>query len=248
MPIVRTDGEGVVAVLPMRRSTHGVSGSFMVQGNDGADYWCKVTNNPTSPRIPVNEQVAGQLGLAIGVSVAEPVLVKLDGIAGWEFQPGRHVEAGWAHGCRAVDAAFETRSLEHRSEDDNRVRHAGFYALMDWLAGSDQQWLRSSSAHNAYFSHDHGHFFPGGPDWTPATLAATGTRAQHLNVPPDGLDRDHLAHLADAIEAITKDEIDAVMSKIPDTWPVGDDELAALSDFLESRQGPVATRLRGLLP
>lgn len=248
MPITRNEGNGVVAVLAMRRSTHGVSGSFMVRADDGGDYWCKVTNNPTSPRIPINEQIAGRLGVALGVSVTTPALVKLDGIAGWEFHPGLHVEAGWAHGCAAVAGAFETRSLEHRSDDDNRRRHAGFYALMDWLAGADQQWLYSSVEQNAYFSHDHGHFFPGGPNWTTEALAAVGVGDRTLPVPPDGLDGAELARLAAAIESMTKDDIDSVMSNIPADWPVTDDELAALSNFLEARQAPVAGRLRTLLP
>ncbi|HEX7292084.1 MAG TPA: hypothetical protein VF250_13240 [Conexibacter sp.] len=248
MPIDRSSAAGVNAVMAMRRSTHGVSGSFMVRADDSGDYWCKVTNNPTSPRIPINEQIAGRLGIAIGVSVATPALVRLDSLAGWEFHPGLHVEPGWAHGCVAVSGAFETRSLGHRNDDDNRRRHAGFYALMDWLAGADQQWLYSGTAHNAYFSHDHGHFFPGGPNWTPAALAAVGTADRTLAVPPDGLDEAEVARLADAIGAISKDEIDAVMSNIPAEWPVGDDELAALSNFLEARQQPVAERLRSLLP
>lgn len=237
-----------MAILPMRRSTHGVSGSFLVQADDGVDYWCKVTNNPTSPRIPANEQIAARLGVTIGVSVTEPELIRLDGIVGWEFYPHRHVEVGWAHGSRAVSGAFETRSLDHRRDDDNATRHAGFYALMDWLAGADQQWLYSSTAQNAYFSHDHGHFFPGGPDWTMTSLAATGTAERALAIPPGGLDRAEILRLADAIEGLSKDEIDAIMSKVPMGWPVGDDELAALSDFLEARQAPVAARLRTLLP
>ncbi|HZV73776.1 MAG TPA: hypothetical protein VFF79_08685 [Conexibacter sp.] len=248
MPIVRTAGEGVLAVLPMQQSPGGVSASFLVQADDGADYWCKATNNPVSPRIPVNEQVVARLGQMIGICVPDPVLVKLDGIAGWEFRRGHVVEAGWAHGCAAVAGALETRVLGHRSDDDNRVRHAGFYGLMDWLAGGDPQWLYSAPAENAYFSHDHGHFFPGGPDWTPASLASTGTGEHGLGVPATGLDPDEVARLADAIEAVTKDEIDGVMSKIPLEWLVADDDLAALSDFLEARRAPVAARLRALLP
>lgn len=248
MPILRVEGDGVAAVLPLRRSTHGVSASFMVRADDGADYWCKAVNNPSSARIPANEQIAGRLGLLIGASVADPTLVKLDGIAGWEFHAGRVVESGWAHGCAAVDGAFETRSLDHRGDDHNRVRHAGFYALMDWLAGGDQQWLYSSSAENAYFSHDHGHFFPGGPDWTQQALAATGTAARQLGVAPDGLDKTELNRLADAIEAATRGQIDDVLSKIPAAWPVSDEELAALAAFLESRRAPAAARLRSLVP
>ena len=119
---------------------------------------------------------------------------------------------------------------------------------MDWLAGGDQQWLYSGSAQNAYYSHDHGHFFPGGPDWTQAALAATGTDARQLGVPPDGLDKTELERLANAIEAQTRVEIDDVMSKIPIAWPVGDVELEALAAFLESRRGPAAARLRRLVP
>jgi hypothetical protein len=246
--IHRISGEGVTAVIAMRRSTHGVSASFLVHADDGRDYWCKVINNPTSPRIPINEQIAGRLGEAIGVAVTKPALVRLDGLAGWEFHPGRRIEPGWAHGCEAVAGAVETRTLDHRGDDDNRRRHAGFYALTDWLAGADEQWLYVHADDNAYFSHDHGHYLPGGPDWTPATLAIDGTRDRSLPIPPSGLDRDEVVRLADAIEAFSKPQIDAVMSRIPAEWPVDDAELAALSDFLDRRRRPVARRLRALLP
>jgi hypothetical protein len=243
----RGEGEGVRAVLPLRKSTHGVSASFMVRADDGGDYWCKAVNNPASPRIPTNEQIAARLGAMIGVSVTTPVLVNLDGLTGWEFHPGRRVEPGWAHGGTAVEGAFELRTLDHRGDDDNRVRHAGFYALVDWLAGGDQQWLYSAPAQNAYYSHDHGHYFPGGPDWTPAALAAMGTNACQLSIPPSGLDRGELQRLAGAIEAVTRQEIDAVLAKIPSGWPVSDGELDRLGAFLDARRGPAAARLRALV-
>ena len=248
MSITRTDGEGVCAVMPLRACAYGVSASFLVQGDDGADYWCKATNNPISPRIPVNEQIAARLGQVIGVCVPDPVLVRLDEIAGWEFRPGLAVEPGWAHGCAAVAGAVETRALRHRSDDSNSVRHAGFYALVDWLAGDDLQWLYSAREDNAYYSHDHGHFFPGGPDWTAESLAAVGTDARCIGLPADGLDESEVRRLAEELDRIAKDEIDGVMSKIPATWPIADDDLAALSDFLDARREPVAARLRALLP
>jgi hypothetical protein len=167
VPIARGAGEGVRAALPLRRSTHGVSASFLIRADDDRDYWCKAINNPCSARIPVNEQAAARLALLIGVAVPAPELVDLTGIAGWEFSPGRLIEAGWAHGAAAIAGAFETRTLDHRGDNQNAARHAGFYAVMDWLAGADQQWLYSAPEDNAYYSHDHGHYFPG-PDWTPA--------------------------------------------------------------------------------
>ena len=221
----------------------------MVAADDGHDYWCKAVNNPASPLVPVNEQVSARLAVLIGVAVPEPQLVALDGLVGWEFHPGRTVEAGWAHGGRAVEGAIETRDLHHRADDDNRVRHAGFYALIDWLAGGDQQWLYAAPEQNAYYSHDHGHFFPGGPDWSPATLNYLGqTTAVSVGVDPGGLDPAELNRLADAIEGVTREGIDGVMSKIPAEWPVDDSDLEALADFVEARRPGAAQRLRGLVP
>lgn len=235
-------------MLSLRRSTHGVSASFLIRADDGRDYWCKAINNPTSERIPINEQVVARLGRGIGVAIPEPALVRLDALVGWEFHPGKMIETGWCHGCLAITGVFEIRNLEHRADDDNRARHAGFYALMDWLAGGDQQWLYAAPAENAYYSHDHGHFFPGGPDWTSAALSATGVSERLLGVPSDGLDREELLRLADALEGTSLDDIEAVMSRIPVSWPVSDQDLAELAAFVDARSVPVAARLRSLVP
>lgn len=248
MAISRGPGEGVAATLPLRAAGHGASASFLVRADDGRDYWCKAVNNPSSTRIPTNEQVVGRLATIIGVAVPELMLVDITGIAGWEFSPGRTVEPGWAHGSTPVEACVETRDLQHRTDNDNRVRHVGFYALMDWFAGGDQQWLYSGIEQNAYYSHDHGHYFPGGPNWTPAALQATSTSAVSLGVPAADLDDAEVARVADAIERVSRGEIDAELSKIPADWPVDDAQLEALAAFIEAREGPAAARLRALVP
>ncbi len=235
-------------MIALRQSTQGVSGSFLVGADDGSDYWCKATNNPASPRVPVNEQIVGRLGQLVGVAVAEPMLVRLDAIVGWEFRPGRLVEPGWAHGSKALVGALETRALEHRGDDDNRVRHAGFYGLMDWMHGGDQQWLYATQERNAYYSHDHGHYFPGGPDWTSASLATAVAAPQRLAVDPAKLDHNEVERLAATIEATTLEDLENVMSKIPVSWAVSDQELADLAAFISTRSAPTAERLRALVP
>lgn len=249
MPIVRGKGAGVSATMPLKQSSRGGSGSFLVMADDGLEYWCKALNNPQSPRVPVNEQIVARLGQHIGASVTEPMLVRLDGIVGWEYRPGHTVEPGWAHGCRALKAPIETNSItDHRTEDNNRVRQAGFYALMDWMHGADQQWLKDTQAENAYYSHDHGHFFPSGPNWDAAALAAAGTTACSFSQPADELDATEFERLAAAIATTALEDIEAVMSKIPAAWPVSDQELSALAAFIDARRGPVAARLRALVP
>lgn len=239
--------KGVAAVLPLRASTGGSAGSFLVAADDGFRYWCKALNNLQSPRVPITEQIVARLGRLIGTPVCRPELILLDGVEGFEFRPGHHVEPGWAHGSLAVDPALEVRELRDRTDDDNRRRHAGLFALHDWLAGSDAQWLYDTASDNAYFSHDHG-FYLTGPDWTELSLARQIGADFSLGLDATGLDRDELASLADRLEALSKSQIETEISQLPAGWPVGEGELQAVADFAEARRKSVAQRLRRLVP
>jgi hypothetical protein len=238
----------VTAVLPLQQSERGGSGSFLVRADDERRYWCKALNNPQHPRVPVNEQIVGRLGQLIGVATCDVALVRIpEALAGWEFRPGHALEAGWAHGSAAVEGVVETHSLDDRGSNENARRHAGFYALHDWVGGSDPQWLTAGGEDAAYYSHDHGHYFPGGPGWSEATLQQHGTAASVLGIPATGLDAAELDRLADRIDAATEEEIVHIVSNIPAGWPVTDGELERLVDFLLARRGPVAERLRAMM-
>jgi hypothetical protein len=231
--------------MPLRESSAGGSGSFLVLADDGRRYWCKSVNNFQGPRISVTEQIVGRLAVMIGAPACDVALVKLDAIAGWEFRAGtgRLVQPGWAHGSVAVEPCVETRSLDHRTDDDNRRRHCGIYAMCDWFAGSDVQWLYGVDEHNAYYSHDHG-FYLTGPDWTRVSLFAGRDTPYVLSIPSDHLDANELARLADALDGLDRHRIERELSKLPSDWPVTDDELDAVVDFVDYRRGPVAARLR----
>lgn len=234
--------------MPLRASSAGGSGSFLVLADNQRRYWCKSLNNFQGPRISVTEQIVGRLATLIGAPACEVALVTLEAIVGWEFRPGsgRLVEPGWAHGSVALDPAVETRALEHRTDDDNRRRHCGIYALCDWLAGSDVQWLYGLAEDNAYYSHDHG-FYLTGPDWTEASLTAGRDVPYMPSIPVDQLDGAELTRLADALEGLTPQDIEGELSKLPGDWPVTDSELDAVADFVDYRRGPVAARLRAVV-
>lgn len=238
---------GVTAEAPLQQSGSGGSGSFLVRADDGRRYWCKTVNNLQHERVPVNEQVVSLLGVLIGAPVCEPQLVRMPtALAGWEFRPGRAIEQGWAHGSLAVQPVVETHDLGSRASDDNARRHVGIYALFDWTGGSDPQWLMAG-ADAEFYSHDHGHYFPGGPGWTIAGLQAAGTSAYQLGFPATDLDHVEVARVADRLEAVDEQDIAGCMSNLPAEWPVGDDELEALVDFVYGRREAVAQRLRGLV-
>jgi hypothetical protein len=250
----RTDQPiGVVAVAALRQSTIGGSGSFLVRADDDRRYWCKVLNNPqNSTRVPINEQIVGRLGKAIGVGVCEPVLVAIpDELADWEFRPGHRLQPGWAHGSLAVEGVVETHTLDHRSEDDNAQRHAGFIALNHWLTSGDGQWLVCGDEENKYYSHDHGHYFSAqsGPNWTKESLEAqVGAAAPDLPGGTDRLEGAELSRLADALEALTAEDIARELSKLPSDWPVSDEELEAMVVFADARREPTVSRLCTLIP
>lgn len=244
----RRTPSGVTAELPLQRSERGGSGSFLVRASDGKRYWCKVVNNPQHPRVPVNEEIVARVGLLIGVALCEPQLVRVPSdLAGWEFHAGHFLEEGWAHGSAAVEVpVVETRSLQHRGEDDNARRHAGFLALHDWLCGQDAQWLVAQPAQNMYWSHDHGHYLPDGPGWTVDSLRLARDSNCALATDTGGLDQGELGRLADALESVTGADLLEALAETPPDWPVGDDELEAVVDFLVRRARPVAARVRSV--
>jgi hypothetical protein len=251
LPRVRREPQGgVEAVAPLQPSSAGSSGSFLIRADDGNRYWCKSLNNlQNEPRVPVNEQLVARLGLLIGAPVCRPELVYIPAaLVGWEIRPGsgRLLEEGWAHGSQAVDLVVETRDISaNRGADDNRRRQAGIYALHDWCGGSDSQWLMAGPE-SEFHSHDHGHYFPGGPAWTIASLQGAAGTSYAIPTPPAGLDATELQQLAAQLEVVSEQDIATVASKIPAGWAVQDDELEALVDFIYDRRPQVAQRLRNL--
>lgn len=239
-----------MAVVPLQQSSGGGSGSYLVRADDGARYWCKAANNPQGPKVPVTEQVVGRLGELIGAAVCHTELVYIPtALTGWEYRPGHQLEEGWVHGSLAERPVTESRDLKHRLEDDNRARHASFFAVYDWLWGGDSQWLVKQSANWMYFSHDHGWYLPPeGPDWTIAALQAATNTPHEFSGDRTGLDGGGLERLAQSLEALTSDEVADAVSLIPTEWAATDDELEAVVEFATRRCRPVAARLRAMAP
>jgi hypothetical protein len=124
----------------------------------------------------------------------------------------------------------------------------GVYALFDWCFGADQQWLYDLDADRMIYSHDHGLYLPPAGQ---GYLSVTGMQgvvdtAHELPDPPAGLSRAALETTADALEAVNSGNLASILNSVPASWPVTDDELAAVGWFLERRAPGVAARLRAL--
>ena len=226
---------------------------LLALGDDGQRYWVKVTSNPQGPMVPVNEQIVARCGELIGAPTCGVRVVEVpEALAG--PVAGVHVDAGLAHGSMDVADTVNGLFLDYRSDDDNPRRHAGLFALHDWCWGRDSQWLFAMSDERKTYSHDHGNFFPGGPDWPTRTesLVASVDEPHRLQdevarSDPGGLDRAAVREVADALDAVTADDLVRVLSGIPPEWPVRDSELELLGFFLERRAPQVAERMRAMI-
>lgn len=242
----RPEKAEVSLVFPVRQSSSGGSGAFLGRGSDSAHYWIKTLNNQQGERVPATEQIVARVGALIGAPVCIARTIEIPGaLAGWEFRPGRALEAGIAHASLAVDDPVEQNVLVHRTDDDNARRHCAILALYDWCWGGDQQWLVSTSAENQYFSHDHGWYLPPtGPLWTAADMQATIDEAHALADPGDAISEGIADEVARKLEGVTHDHLVAALRPIPTSWAVADTELEMAGFYLEYRASSVAARLR----
>lgn len=217
--------------------------------SDGGSWWIKPPVGGMT-RALAAEWVVGRLGRLIGAPVCEVALVEIpQALLPCEFAPGKPLVAGT--GCASRDIGgtpTEIRTaLQHREDDDNRRRHAGVFAIVDWFYGHDLQWLVDTSDDWRLHSHDHGWYLPpNGQDWTVTELRATVGTPVHTLGDSAGLDATELDRLADAIDAVDDAVIVDVLRAIPTDWGIPPVDLDCLGWYLAERRSAVASRLRSI--
>jgi hypothetical protein len=232
----------------MQVSTTGGSGTFLARASDGGRWWVKPQNSPQGPKVTATEFIAGKLGAILDAPVCRVTVLRIpDELAGWEFRPGLHIEAGYACGSEHVEGAVEERALLYRDRDDNARRHAGVFGFYDWCWGGDDQWLYSAVDDKKLFSHDHGWYFPEtGPDWDDASLSSRVGDRHPITSTEKGLSAAELRRIAARLRSLTRSEIRDVLMTVPVSWAVTDADLEGLGYFVEARCESVADRLEQL--
>jgi len=236
----------VALKAPLIQSTAGGSGAFLGLADNHHRYWIKPLNNLQGQRVPAIEQIVGRVGALIGAAICAGKTISIGReLEGWEFRPGRQLEAGVAHASRHVEEVGETRVLDHRVDDDNPQRHLSLAALHDWCWGSDTQGLLALNDEFRFYSHDHGCYLPPlGPDWTIEVLEAEVDAPHELAMSREAITRPLVEGMAARLEAVTREQLRGALVAIPSGWPVTDQELECVGFFLERRAPAVAARLR----
>jgi hypothetical protein len=222
--------------------------------------WVDVANRPAAAEVKqpradneqgrrmFNDQLCGRLGAAMGASVPTVGLVEItaDLINANPTTMG-HLKPCVAHGSRKIpDVTGKVGGFEHSEKGDNRQRYNKLSVFYGWLVVGDMQFIKGTQPPHSVYSHDHGHFFPGGPMWTQASLAGyvddptpTPQIVNDLKLKPE-----ETAEAGQALKAVTTDNIVQAIAAAPDDWQVPLADRVALATFIHARQEKMVPTLK----
>jgi hypothetical protein len=206
-------------------------------GMDGKVY---IVKGRQAGRQIVNDQLVGRLGVLLGAPVAPVGIVDVDEILTNDPDEPEvaYFESGLAHASLVIPDCNDDRDIRrYQGQPVNRSRFALLCVLYGWVGANDHQFLYKIKHPNAVYSVDHGHFFPGGPNWTIQDL---------LEAPEAYLDQKILEicrfqelEFQGALMALVKlsdEDILRAVSRPPAEWGITIDERVALVAYLVKRR------------
>lgn len=193
-----------------------------------------VVKGQQAGRMLVNDHVVAKIGILLGAPVPHAAIVQVPSELISAEPEMSHMMPGLSHGSRFVphchDGGVQV-SLENR---DRFSRLAVLYGL---VAASDQQFIYENQAPNLVHSVDHGHFFPGGPQWTTESLkSAPPATPEPSIISACALTNEEVAAAAVALEQVTDEAIAEIVKTLPTEWGLSEEERFQLVEFLTRRR------------
>jgi hypothetical protein len=217
------------------RSFGSYSKPVVVSCDDGNDY---VLKGRQIGRAVPNDQIIARLGHQITAPVGEPAFVMVtDEMIAAEREMS-HMPAGLCHATKWIPDCSDRLWLEHATTVENKPRFLKLAVLYGWIRASDHQVIYASQIPYLVHSVDHGHHFPGGPEWTVASLQ------QAPSVDVETQITSHCGHslseiedaVTDLLDRTSDDGIANAIGIIPDEWGLSPDEKVALATYLSDRR------------
>jgi hypothetical protein len=222
-----------IRAITFRKALRTKAEPVLVKCEDGKEYFIK---GQQAGRQIVNDQIVARIGQALGASVGEPSIIEVSREL-IEVNPNlSHISPGTAHGTVFIPDCRDEWSLIATSEPSNRSRLVLLALLYGWMFSNDRQFLFDKHPPRLIHSVDHGHFFPGGPDWTIEDLQ----KAPKAKLDPYFADCNftpmELTDAKVALASITDETIIRAVSTPPDTWGLTIEERLALIGYLTRRK------------
>ena len=204
-----------------------------VSCDDGVTYVAKGSQNG---RMCFNDHVVNRLGALIDAPVGQVVFVDAADLVRIEPRMS-HFGPALAHGTRELPDCGERQAFEYSHVAENRGRFGALCILYSWAGcwGDHQMIYENSGVHLAH-SVDHGHFFPGGPNWTTAGLQATPAAVLDAVFGQCGLVEAELVQTKQRLRAVTEQQLASILAAPPEAWGVAMQERVAMAEYLVRRK------------
>lgn len=225
------------------RSTYATASRPALLLCDNGTDW--IVKGPETGKTTTSEQVVCSLGTMLDAPVAPWGLVHVPQSL-LDITPDlAHMPAGLAHGTHLIPNCIDARDLPYLNAE-NRPRYAALSVLYSWVEANDHQVLFQIGSPVLVYSHDHGHFFPSGPDWTEATLAAGPVPHTHPFFDHIGLVHAELLPTLQRLGGITEMDLVHAVTRPPSEWACTIAERVALAKYLWDRKPQVIALFGGV--
>ncbi|WP_449417648.1 HipA family kinase [Phormidium nigroviride] len=234
--------EEPVLAIAIRRGWNSAARPVLVRGIDKKEY---VIKGQQAGRQIINDQVVARLGVAMDAPVGEPAIMEISSDL-IEADPNfDYLTVGTAHGTVFIgDCSDDREPVNYIHQSENRARFALLCVLYGWIYSNDCQFIYKKSRPNLVYSVDHGHFFPGGPNWTECDLI----QAPQAELDPF-LDKhcnfttDEISSALRALESVSEETIIQAVATPPSEWGLTLDERVTLVEYLTRQQQQLLTFL-----
>jgi HipA-like protein len=207
--------------------------------DDGSIYVVKGKQNG---RMCANEQIVAHLGQLVGAPVPDVAYVNVPQELIARQPQLAHFQAGPGHGSEFVKDCADG-GIQY-VDGENRTRFARLAVLFGWVYPQNQQFIYEMAAPHLVYSTDHGHFFPNGPNWTPAHLPQAGVAVPDPSlIGPCQLSQDDMRTAASPLVGLQDQAIARAVAAPLDEWGLAMDDRIAVATYLARRRGELLAAL-----
>ena len=226
-----------VIITTFRRGWSSAARPVLARGINKEEY---VVKGRQAGRQIVNDQVVARLGLAIGAPVGQPEIVEISSELIEEDPSFSYLIPGTAHATIYIPNCSDDREpVQYAKQAENRERFALLCVLYGWVHAGDHQFIYQKQRPNLVHSIDHGHFFPGGPNWTEDDLVQA-PRAELdqllLRTCNFKVNSDEIQEALRRLEAVKEETIIPAVAAPPTEWGLTIDDRVTLVEYLIRRQ------------
>jgi len=204
-----------------------------LMADDGHVYLVKGRQNG---RMIVNEQIVAALGTELGAPIPAAALVDVPERLITAEANMQHLQPGVSHGSRWLDNCSDRQGVAYTDRPENRSRFAALAVLYSWVHGGDQQLIYEKAPPHLVHSVDHGHFFPGGPNWSVAGLQGAGDAVLDSTFQSCGLNDGDYSPLAERLRLNSPQAIAAAVARPWHDWDITEDERIEVAAYLDQRR------------